>query len=118
MNNLAFIGKLLFALPMAMFGFFHFMGASEMTGMVPSYLPAPVLWVYLTGLALILASVAIIIGKKAKLATILLGVMLLSFAILLWLPGFLDQAQPAASMFLKDTALAGAAFFLSAHLKN
>lgn len=118
MNSLAFIGKLLYALPMAMFGFFHFMGASSMTGMVPSFLPAPIFWVYLTGVALILAAVAVIIGKKAKLATTLLGAMLLLFAVLLWLPGFLDQAQPDAGMFLKDTALAGAAFFMSAHLKN
>lgn len=118
MKNLSFIGKLLYALPMAMFGFFHFMGADSMTGMVPSFLPAPVIWVYLTGLALVLAALAIIIGKKAKLATTLLGTMLLLFAVLLWLPGFIDQAQPDAGMFLKDTALAGAAFFMSAHLKN
>ncbi|MFY0600632.1 MAG: DoxX family protein [Cyclobacteriaceae bacterium] len=118
MNNLGFIGKLLYALPMAMFGFFHFMGAEGMKGMVPSFLPGAVFWVYLTGVALVLAAVAIIIGKKAKLATTLLGVMLLSFALLLWLSGFIDQAQPDASMFLKDTALAGAAFFMSSHLKN
>jgi len=118
MNNLGFIGKLLYALPMAMFGFFHFMSASAMAGMVPSFLPAAEIWVYLTGLALILATVAIIIGKKAKLATQLLGLMLLLFALLMHLPGFINQAQPAAAMFLKDTALAGAAFFMSTHLKN
>ncbi|MEP4531578.1 MAG: DoxX family protein [Cyclobacteriaceae bacterium] len=118
MKNLGFIGKLLYALPIAMFGFFHFMNASAMVGVVPSFLPAGEVWVYLTGLALILAAVAIIIGKKAKLATQLLGLMILLFAVLIHLPGFLNQAQPAAAMFLKDTALAGAAFFLSSHLKN
>ncbi len=118
MKSLAFLGKLLYALPMAMFGFFHFMAASGMSGMVPDFLPYPIFWVYLTGVCLILAAVAILIGKKAKLATLLLGVMLLGFALLIHLPGFLSQAQPDSAMFLKDTALAGAAFFLSAHLKN
>ena len=118
MKNFAFIGKLFYALPMAMFGFFHFMAASAMSGMVPDVLPFPEVWVYLTGIALILAAVAIMINKKARLATILLGIMLLAFALLLHLPGFMNQAQPDSAMFLKDVALAGSAFFMSAHLKN
>ncbi|WP_258104599.1 DoxX family protein [Marinoscillum sp. MHG1-6] len=115
---MSFIGKLLYALPLSMFGFFHFMNASAMAGIVPSFLPFAQFWVYLTGTALILAAVAIIIDKKAKLATTLLGIMLAIFAVFVHLPGFLDMAQPASSMFLKDTALSGAAFFFSAHLKN
>ena len=118
MKNSGFIGKLLFALPMAMFGFFHFMGATNMTGMVPSFLPAPIFWVYLTGLALILAAVAMILGKKAKLATLLLGIMLALFAILIHLSGFMNGDQFASSMFLKDLALAGGAFFISAHTRD
>lgn len=118
MKNLGFIGKLIYALPLAIFSSFHFMNAQAMTGIVPAFLPAPVFWVYLTGLALLLAAVAIIINKKASLATLLLGIMLLLFAFLIHFPGFLEQAQPDAAMFLKDTALAGAAFFMSAHLKN
>lgn len=118
MKNLGFIGKLLYALPLAVFGSFHFMSAQDMKGTVPGYFPAPVFWIYLTGLALLLAAIAIIINKKAKLATLLLGIMLLCFAVLIHFPGFLEQAQPDSAMFLKDTALAGAAFFLSAHLEN
>ncbi|MFK7953685.1 MAG: DoxX family protein [Ekhidna sp.] len=118
MKSLGFIGKLLYAGPMAMFGFFHLMGANGMTGMVPSFLPAPIFWVYLTGLALILAAVAIIIGKKAKLATQLLGLMLVSFAVLIHLTGFLNGDQVSSGMFLKDLALGGSAWFMSSHLKN
>ena len=118
MKNLGFVGKLLYALPMAMFGFFHFMQASSMTGMVPSFLPAPIFWVYLTGLALLLAAVAIIIGKKTRLATTLLGVMLLLFALLIHFKGFLNQDPVSSSMFLKDLALSGAAFFMSSNLKD
>lgn len=101
-----------------MFGIFHFMGADSMTGIVPSILPAPIVFVYLTGVALILAAVAIIIGNKAKLATQLLGLMLALFAVLLHLSGFLAQDPTASAMFLKDVALAGAAWYMSSHLSN
>ena len=118
MKSLGFIGKLMFAGPMAMFGIFHFMGADSMTGMVPSYLPAPIVFVYLTGISLILAAVAIVTGKKAKLATQLLGLMLALFALLLHLQGFMNQDPASSSMFLKDIALAGGAWFMSAHLSD
>ena len=36
MNNLDKIGKILFALPFGIFGIFHFMGADNMAGMIPS----------------------------------------------------------------------------------
>ena len=118
MKSLGFIGKLMYAGPMAMFGIFHFMGADDMKGMVPDYLPAPVVFVYLTGVALILAAVAIVIGKKAKLATQLLGLMLALFALLLHFSGFMNQDPVGSSMFLKDLALAGAAWFMSSHLSD
>lgn len=118
MKNLGFIGKLLFAGPMAMFGIFHFMGADNMTGMVPDFLPAPIAFVYLTGIALILAAIAIILGKKAKLATQLLGLMLALFAVMIHLPGFMNQDPASSASFLKDLALAGGAWFMSSHVSD
>lgn len=118
MKSLGYVGKLMYAGPMAMFGIFHFMGADDMAGYVPSFLPAPVVFVYLTGIALILAAVAIILGKKAKLATQLLGLMLALFAILIHFSGFMNQDPVSSSMFLKDIALAGAAWFMSSNLSD
>lgn len=118
MKSLGYIGKLLFAGPMAMFGIFHLTSANDMKGVVPDFLPAPVFFVYFSGIALILAAVAIIIGKKARLATQLLGLMIALFAVLIHLSGFLSQDPVSSSMFLKDIALAGAAWFLSAHLSD
>ena len=114
MKSLGFVGKLMYAGPMVMFGIGHLSSADQMTGMVPDFLPAPLVFVYLTGIALILAAIAIVIGKKAKLATQLLGVMLLLFAVLIHLPNF--GSDPSG--FLKDLALAGAAWFMSAHLSD
>lgn len=118
MKSLGYVGKLMYAGPMAMFGIFHFMSAEGMTGIVPDFLPAPIVFVYLTGVALILTAVAIVIGNKAKLATQLLGLMLALFAVLIHLSGFLAQDPASSSMFLKDIALAGAAWYMSSHLSN
>lgn len=119
MNNLPSAGRYMYAIPMAIFGLFHFMNGSQMAGMVPSFIPGGVFWVYLTGLALIAAAVAIIIGKKAKLATRLLGLMLLIFALTIHLVNVINGNMEAGMpSLLKDTALAGAAWFMSAHLSD
>ncbi|MDZ7692190.1 MAG: hypothetical protein U5K69_13835 [Balneolaceae bacterium] len=44
---------------------------------------------------------------------ILLRVMLLIFALSIHLPGAMDGAQASTSNFLKDVALAGAAWFIA-----
>lgn len=118
MKNIGTIGKIIFAIPLIMFGFGHLGNAGGMKGMVPSFLPAAEIWVYLTGLALILAAISIIINKKTKLATLLLGVMLLLFALLIHLPGMMSGDQISMAMFMKDLGLSGAAFFISGNSKN
>ena len=118
-NTIAKASQIVFALVMAIFGLFHFMGADGMAGYVPAYIPGGVIWVYITGLGLILAAVAMIIGKYTKLACYLLGAMLLIFVLTLHLPGYLHAADSAAKQaampgLLKDIALAAAAFFVGA----
>ncbi|MBK9270014.1 MAG: DoxX family protein [Saprospiraceae bacterium] len=100
------LGKYIYAIPMLVFGVFHFMGANDMAGMAPF---GGVTTIYIVGLCLILAAVSIFIGKYDKLATVLLALMLFLFAFIMWFSGFTAQEQPATSMFLKDLGLAGAA---------
>jgi uncharacterized membrane protein len=118
MNQLPSLGKWLYALPMVAFGLMHFGAADQMAGKVPSYLPVGVAWVYLTGIALVLAGAAVLAGKYAKLALQLLGLMLVLFAVMLHLPTLMaggDGVQMAMSMLLKDLALGGAAWWASAN---
>ena len=117
MNAILNLGKYLFAIPFAIFGILHFMSANEMAGMAPFGGAA---MIYITGLAHIAAAVSILIGKLDKLASALLGLMLLIFMLSIHLPGVMsgDEAQMAASMpnVLKDTMLAGAAWMYSANM--
>ena len=109
------IARLLFAIPMAVFGLLHFMNAEGMAGMAPF---GGVFIVYLTGVALIAAAVAIIIDKQAYLAGVLLGVFLLLTAFTVHLPTFLGGDQMAMSNILKDVALAGGAWFIAGAMKD
>lgn len=112
MNSIIGLGKYLYAIPMAVFGIMHFMAANDMAAMAPG----GVIMVYITGLALILASVSIVIGKYDKLASVLLGIMLLLFI----LPHAQNLASNEMEMIniLKNIALAGGAFLYASMAKD
>lgn len=106
------IGRYVFAVPFGVFGIIHFMNASAMAGMVP--IPGGVFWIYLTGAALIAASLSIIIEKYTRLACTLLGVMLIIFVLSMHLPGVMSgEMQPSMTNLLKDLSLAGGAWILA-----
>ena len=109
------VARLLFAIPMLIFGVFHFMNAEGMAGMAPF---GGVFMVYFTGLALIAAAVSIVIKKKASLATLLLGVFFILTALLVHLKVLMGGDEMAMPMLLKDMALAGGAFFMSGVFKD
>jgi len=111
MDALPKVGRFLFAIPMAIFGVFHFMNGQMMVGMVP--IPGGIAWVYLTGLALIAAAVAILMGKQAVLATRLLALFLILTALTVHLRMVMAGNQDAMPNVLKDIALAGGALILS-----
>lgn len=108
------ISRFLFAIPMLLFGVFHFMNASDMAGIIPQWLPFPVFWVILTGIALVGAAISIIIQVWDYWASFLLGLMLLVFVLTIHLPAALDGAEPTS--LLKDLALVGGAWFYTGYI--
>lgn len=120
MNSVLKLGKYLLAVVMLVFGIMHLMNSAAMAGMAPFGGAAMVI---VSGLGLILAAVAIFIGKYDKLACVLLAVELLLFALLIHLPGLMnaaDEMSKAMSMgsFLKDTGLAGGALMAAQSAKD
>ena len=113
MKALPLIGRILFAIPMLVFGYGHFTSAEAMAGMVPSFLPAPVFIVYLTGVILVGGGLGIVAGFRVRELGITVGLFLLSTAFLVWFPQLETAGQTAMSGFMKDLGLAGAAFFLA-----
>ena len=115
MNAIINLGKYFFALPMAIFGIFHFMSADTMAEMAPF---GGAIMVYITGLALIAAAVSIIIGKMDKLASVLLALMLLIFVFSIHLPGVMGGNEMSMPSLLKDVALAGGALMYASMAKD
>lgn len=117
--NISKIGKYLYAIPMVIFGLFHFLNASAMAGMVP--IPGGIFWIYFTGLSLMLAGVSIIIQKLDEWSSFLLAVLLLVFVLSIHLPGVLaggEMAQMHLTNLLKDLALAGGALIYLSSKKS
>lgn len=109
------IAKIIYAIPMLVFGIMHFIYADTMTGAVPSFIPGGVFWVYLTGVALVAVSISIFSGILTRIATLLLALMLFIFMFTIHLPGMFEEATRQASIlsFLKDMGLAAGALLIA-----
>lgn len=81
-------GQVLFAVCLAVFGIQHFMpGVREyVASVIPSWIPAHVFFTYFTGTAFLAAAVSIATGRLARLGSTLLGVMFLSWVVVLHAP--------------------------------
>ncbi|MFZ2897913.1 MAG: hypothetical protein WA004_04785 [Saprospiraceae bacterium] len=115
MNAILSAGRYLLIVPPLIFGVMHLMSANAMAGMVP--IPGGAVWVYITGIAMIAASLSILIGKYDKLAAALLGLLILIYALSIHLPGVLSSGgtdHGAMGNFLKDLGLAGGAWIYAA----
>jgi putative oxidoreductase len=107
------IARLLFAIPFGIFGIIHLMNADSLLGMVPEFIPGGIVWIYLTGLTFLAVSFAIVSQRQVRLASLLLAVILLTFALTVHLPAVLDGNPSALPNMLKDISLAGGALLLA-----
>lgn len=114
------VGRCLFALPLFVFGIFHFMNGAAMAGMLAGW-PFALFLVYVSGAGLILGAVAIVINRYARLAATLIAAELGIFVLALHLPGIIAggaSAQMSVMSALKDLALAGGALVIASHMTN
>jgi putative oxidoreductase len=113
------VGTILYALVIAFFGINHFLNGTGMVAMVPSFIPGKsVFWVYLTGVALILAAISFLTGKQTRLAGILLAIFLLIIVLTVHLPAVINAPDENAARFpltnlIKDTGLAAGALLIA-----
>jgi putative oxidoreductase len=108
------VARILFAIPFAVFGLFHFLNGNAMAGFLPSWLPGGVVWIYLTGAALILGAVSLIIQKHVKWAALGIAAFLALTILTIWLPSLGNESmrQTAITSALKDLGLlAGSLLF-------
>lgn len=114
MNTLKNIGKWLFIMPFAAFGFLHFGPLEFSLPYIPSYLPFPAFWVYFTGVCLMSFTLSAIIKRLDGLAAFLLGIMLFLFVLLVHIPKAMEGDFLQVIATFRDTAMAGGAFIYAA----
>jgi len=118
MNAIKNLGKWLFILPFAAFGFLHFGPLEFSLPYIPGYLPFPTFWVYFTGVCLMAFTLSAILKKLDGLAALLLGSMLLLFVFMVHIPKAIDGDFLQVIATFRDTAMAGAAFFYAATMAS
>ncbi len=125
MNKLSLIvGRILLALPLLVFGLGHLGNAQQMAGMVPSFVPGGIVWVYITGVALLAAGISYVSGIQTRKAGYGAALLLAAIAVTVQLPAMSKTVDPADAVgtaykmaafagFFKDLALAGGALVLA-----
>ncbi len=110
-------GAVLFAITIVDYGILHFMEAKEAESYIPAWIPYHLFWMYFCGAALIASGTGIIFRIMPRLSAMLLGLMILTWFIILHIPRVM--AGPAVGMdgelnsALFALAYSGTAFVIS-----
>ena len=115
MKKLTTIGRILFAIPFALFGINHFLMLNYYLGMLTSFVPLGAYTIILTGIMLIAASISIITKVLVKFSTLMLAVLLLIFIITIHIPHLFTDADKTITIIalLKDISLLGGSLMIS-----
>jgi len=104
------VASIIYALAIAAFGVRNLVRADSMDIIVPDYMPGGIVWMYITGVCLILAAIAIVLNNKlTRIACYLLALMLIIFICMLHIKTALD-GNPRN--LLTDTAMAMGAIII------
>jgi uncharacterized membrane protein len=122
-HTISRIAIYILSIVMIVFGINHFTNPKDLLVFVPSFLPGGVIWVYVVGAAFILAALAFLLNRMAKMAAYLLALLLLTFVIVVHLPNYLhagdvEMKQMAFVSILKDLSLAAFAMHIGSNART
>ena len=115
MKKITTLGRILFAIPFALFGINHFLMTDYYLGVLTSFVPLGAYTIILTGIMLIAASISIITKKFVKLSTIMLAILLFVFIATIHVPHLFTDADKTSSIIalLKDISLMGGSLMIA-----
>jgi uncharacterized membrane protein YphA (DoxX/SURF4 family) len=79
-------GRYFLAITAATFGIDHFLYTDFVASLVPRWIPEPYFWTYFAAVALIASGVGMILNQQARLAALLLGIMIFLWLLMLHIP--------------------------------
>jgi len=118
-NELFTLGRFILGLSIVAFGILHFIypmfapGIPPMLSSVPFVIPGQASWVYLTSILLFVGGLLILTGEKSRALITWLGVILLLFDLLVWVPQFGKNIGDLYGNWLKDIGVIGGIFILA-----
>lgn len=115
MKKITSLGRILFALPFAIFGINHFLMTDYYVGMLTSFIPLGAYTIILTGIMLIATSISIITKKFVKLSTFILAGLLFIFIVTIHIPHLISDVDKTATIIalLKDISLMGGSLMIA-----
>jgi putative oxidoreductase len=115
MKKLTTIGRILFAIPFALFGINHFLMLDYYLGMLTSFVPLGAYTIILTGIMLITVSISIITKVLVKFSTLMLAILLFIFIVTIHIPHLFMDADKTITIIalLKDISLMGGSLMIS-----
>lgn len=116
LDKIVALGNLCFAAPLAVFGAEHLSAAKGISMGVPKYMPWPLFWTYLVGLALIAASLSIATKIQVQWSGLLFGIMMFLFVAMMDLPGTLADVHNRISwtLMLREMSFGSGGWCLAA----
>ena len=117
------IAVIILAIVLIVFGIYHFMQPRVMITFVPNFLPGGLTWVYVVGIAFILAGIAFILHRWVKLAGYMLALLLICFVLLIHLPNYLhsgdiNEQRLSFMNLLKDSVIAAFAMYVASNAQK
>jgi putative oxidoreductase len=115
MKRMTAIGRILFAIPFAIFGINHFLMTDYYVGMLTSFIPLGAYTIILTGIMLIAASISILFSKFVKISTLMLAILLFIFILTIHIPHLLTETDKTVTLIalLKDISLMGGSLMIA-----
>jgi putative oxidoreductase len=115
MKKLTSVGRILFAIPFALFGINHFLMLNYYLGMLTSFVPLGAYTIILTGIMMIVASISIITKVLVKFSTLMLALLLFIFIITIHIPHLFTDADKTITIIalLKDISLLGGSLMIA-----
>jgi uncharacterized membrane protein len=93
LDRIVALTNLCFAIPLAVFGAEHFSLGSSMLALVPLYMPFRLSWIYVVGVALVIASLSIATKFAVRWSGLLFGIMMFLFVAMIHLPGAIKSGD-------------------------
>jgi uncharacterized membrane protein len=108
-------GPVLEAVALAIFAAEHFLAARDLAGIVPRWLPAPLFWTYLVGVALLAAAISFIAWRCVRWSASLLALLFLIIVATIDLPNLPANLHDRLfwTLTVRETCFASGAMVLA-----